>query len=365
MKILLIGSYSDESCIPAPLKVANSLFREFANKEHHVKYFTYFDDGFKYTRIQKFFGKEKIANRIYRFGIFPLLRETISFKPDIIQIVNAEAFYLPIYSLKIILNVKIIYLAHSNVEYLLKNALHLDRYSKYRLKTIEFFNSNFSDRILVLSRRESFLYYKRLKKKGSLIVVDNGVSEHKIIKTNFKYSKPFKIILIGSFYRKEKGIDILINTLEQLGLDLELTICSYDLNSVEDYKFNKNILINLKYGLNENDVLCEIRSNDLLIVPSKYEPFSLALLEGMSTGTLFLTTSRVGFSERLPKELKRFIYDINNEKELLYKIIEIINMDLNEKVNFSNMIKDFSIKFSWNEVADKYLKIYTDILNGK
>ena len=137
MKILFLGAYSESDIVLAPIKVGRELFKNLSIRRMNNAYLCYFDDGRKYNRIQKLFGFEKVNEKVFRSGIFPLLIFIIKFKPDIIQIVNADAFYLPIFILKPILKFKLAYLSHSIISYSIKNFLQLSCYHKLRFKIIE------------------------------------------------------------------------------------------------------------------------------------------------------------------------------------------------------------------------------------
>jgi len=155
MKVLLVGAFDESEIVLAPIKVGRELFRNLANKQIEVAYLCYFDDGSKYSRIQKLFGFEKVNKRVFRSGIFPFLFFVIKYKPDIIQIVTPGAYYLPIFPLKSILKFKVTYLSHSIISYSLKNFLRIGFYQKLRLRTIERSVLKSSDSLKILSKVEA------------------------------------------------------------------------------------------------------------------------------------------------------------------------------------------------------------------
>ena len=125
MKVLFLGAYSDSPIVLAPIKVGRELFKNISSEDINSVFLCYFDDGNKYTRIQKLFGFEKVCDRVYRCGILPFILFTIKFRPNLIQIVTPDAYYLLLYPLKSILKFKVAYLSHSIISYNLKNFLQI------------------------------------------------------------------------------------------------------------------------------------------------------------------------------------------------------------------------------------------------
>lgn len=363
MKVLFLGAYNDSDVVIAPIKVGRELFKNISDKGINSVFLCYFDDGSKYTRFQKLFGFEKIKDRIFRTGIFPLILFTLKFKPVIIQIVTPEAFYLPIFFLKIILNVKIIYLTHSIISYSLKNYINASCYQKFRLRMIEKTAYKFSDMILTLSNTDARFIRIYLKvNPGKIKVVNNGINLYEL-KKNYKDDDELKkIISVGSLNRKEKSFDFLFNGLASLNNYFELTICNYKAQSSKGIKVSENIKLIWHPPLNEYELRKEICKNDLFLITSRHESFSLSLLEAMDTGILFITSDRVGITERFPESFKKFIIPFGNTKELKNKILELQNLSSDEKNKLSDVIKKFASGFKWNKISENYLQLYNGII---
>src|ERR1035437_1813763 len=97
MKVIFIGNYEKEGAVSAPTIVANALFHNFAKLNHHSIYICYFQDGSKYSRFQKLFGKELVEENVYRCGVFPLIWIVLKYKPDIIHLSTLEMFYVVLF----------------------------------------------------------------------------------------------------------------------------------------------------------------------------------------------------------------------------------------------------------------------------
>ncbi|HKI79981.1 MAG TPA: hypothetical protein VKA26_15670, partial [Ignavibacteriaceae bacterium] len=95
MKILFTGEYSNLPGDPAPLFVSRTLYDAINKSGNETFYLAYFQDGKKYSRWQKLFGKEVIdkSKNIYRLGIFPYIFIVSKINPDIINLINIQLFY--------------------------------------------------------------------------------------------------------------------------------------------------------------------------------------------------------------------------------------------------------------------------------
>ena len=304
MKILFLGEYDSSEIIPAPIKVGKELFKEFKKVGHQIYYLPYYQDGTIYSRIQKFFGFEKITKNVYRTGIFPLIFFVIKFRPQVIQLITPAIYYVFLLPLRFFLKFKIIYSNHSIISIINEKYSKLRHYDKARFRLIEKLVFEYSDKIFVLSELESRFLRMCLKISEERIeIVRNGITLYNINKEYTDYATIVKLITVGSIVRKEKGIEFLINTLGRLHKPVELTICNYENQERLKLKYTENVKIIIKSPLNENNLREEIIKHDLFITPSEYEPFNISLLEAMNTGIIILASSRVGLTERFSEEL--------------------------------------------------------------
>ena len=357
MKIIFLGAFSDADITKAPIKVGRELFNNFVLMGMDAVYLCYYDDGSKYSRIQKLIGFEKVKERIFRSGIFPLILFVFKNKPDVIQIINADAFYLPILFLKPLLKFKIAYLSHSIISYSVKNYLQINCYHKIRFRIIEQMVLKHADILEVLSKVEARFLTKFLKaKKEKIKIVDNGINHLGMKKEYIDKSEEIKIIFVGSINRKEKSFDFLLRALSELKNEIKLNVFSFETQAKSNLEIPENVKLIIGEPLKEADLRKEFCNSDLLIVSSSHESFGLSLLEGMDTGILFISTDRVGLTERFPGSLKRFVIPYGNTEKLKDKIIELHYLDDAEKNELSESIRNFSSQFSWDKIAHSYLK---------
>lgn len=365
MKVIFIGAYSAAEVVLAPIKVGKELFKHISSKDVNSVYLCYFDDGSKYTRIQKLFGFEKISDRVYRCGILPFILFTIKYKPDLVQIVTPDAYYLLLYPLKSFLKFKVAYLSHSIISYYLKYFLEISCYQKLRLYLVERIIYTYSDLLQMLSEAEAKFVTRYLKVKTNKIrIVDNGINMFGFKKEYYEWSESIKIICIGSLIRKEKSFELLFEALSKIKIPILLSLFDYEEQKLVNLKLPTNVQIFFGKPLTEANLREEFCKNDLFIIPSKYEPFSLSLLEAMETGILFIATDRVGLTSRFPDSLNKFIVPYGNAEKLKDKILELHNLECDEKNSLAKEIKKFAHGYSWDRISNYYTKLYT-VLSDK
>ena len=363
MKILFLGAYNDSDIVLAPIKVGKELFKSLSFHKINIVYLCYFDDGSKYSRFQKIFSFKKINERVFRSGIFPLLLFVIKYKPDIIQIVTPDAFYLPLILVKKVLKFRVAYLSHSIISYSLKNFLSISCYQKIRLRIIEKYVLKYSDIIEILSRVEARFLTRFLNiKKEKIKVVDNGIIPSGVKKEYSDSVETIKIIFVGSISRKEKSFNLLLEALSKLTNKVSLNVYNYEQQENAISKIPENVQLILGDPLKEMKLREEFCKNDLLIVTSNHESFGLSLLEGMDTGILFISTDRVGLTERFPESFKRFVVPYGNVEKLKSKILELHYLDEGEKNKLVEEIRKFSLGFGWDNITNQYLNLYKETL---
>lgn len=360
MKILFLGEYDPSEIVPAPIKVGKELFNAFANRGLNVVYLPYFQDGKIYSRFQKLFGFEKITYKVYRTGIFPLLAFVIKFRPQVIHVITPALYYIVMFPLRIFFRYKIVSTLHSINRYVIPHLSNIKGYQKLRFLLIDYLLIKYSDYVFVYSKRDKryiSMYYK--VKPDKIRVVNNGFNEVNVRKDDFSCNFPLKVVFVGKINRKEKAFDLLINALSLLKLPVKLSVFGYNKQvEIGNYK-PINIDLKIHDPLSELEFRKELVNNDIFILPSKYESFSISLLEAMSTGILFLASNRVGLTERFHEEMTGLIFRNNNTEQLLERINYFLDLKNEQKIQLALKIINFTKNYSWDKISADYLKAYS------
>jgi mannosylfructose-phosphate synthase len=207
-----------------------------------------------------------------------------------------------------------------------------------------------------------------------------------IIRTTNKYDKQINLvknsILTVSRMVPNKGIDRLLDAANLIKNKIDFHIyiggggAKNIPKSVEEEEFSKKIYhLIKKYHLSEKvTILGHIESHllpsyyrkaDLLVFPSRYEPFGIVPLESMACGTTSIVSNSAGCREIIIDGLNGFIINPHDRKKLAEIILQLLKDEkLRNKVaqNAAFTIKEH---YSWNKVADKFIELYHKILLNK
>ena len=176
---------------------------------------------------------------------------------------------------------------------------------------------------------------------------------YEVIRRKFKN----RIAFIGRF-TKEKNLDLLI-TCMQLLEDLELVVIG---GENENGNKNKNII--WKGILQKDQIICELRDCDYLIVPSMTEGLPFVILEAMNIGIPCIYSHIIGSDELIGDEGERgFTFKLEGYEKckmnMDWSVFEEVDLNFEEnKINILNCIKNaYKITIAkWNKMSNNCKK---------
>jgi len=216
----------------------------------------------------------------------------------------------------------------------------------------------------LLKKIPSF-YHNEILNKHYIIPngIDNFWHENVYNNTNSFSQKDFTIITAASIeYNKNLGsVAKAIENLNQNGYKIKYFIAG---PLVE-----KSILIELKlYNfieylgvLNREFLLKAYRQSNIFIMVSHNETFGLVYGEAMSQGLPIIYTKGEGFDGQFEEGKVGYPVSSNSIEEIEEAILKVVKGYKNLS---SNAIKNID-KFNWNKIADKYYRIYIEVLKNK
>jgi glycogen synthase len=229
---------------------------------------------------------------------------------------------------------------------------------------VSFFLQN-AEKIIVNSYSMKSLVEKKYN-VSNVCVVPNAISDFW-----FYENKP-KIHLEGRpsiFYHGrlsyEKGVDLLIKGLAKSKNSEAILYIAGDGNQMNYLKSivkKEGISNNVRFlgKVGRDQIRTYLSSADLAIYPSRYDSFSLAILEAFATinGIVFYS-NKAGindFANNMDFELKSFnptIDEIANIIQNYYSFEEVKHLVLTQK--------EFANHFKWNLISTNYLQIYNEL----
>ncbi len=195
------------------------------------------------------------------------------------------------------------------------------------------------------------------------IIVPNGINL-KLLNSSTNIKKTSHKIRIIFFGRKDvftKGLDLLVKAVSQIdNKNLELDIVgsdTSDTSKIVDLISNLNIKnINLKDKYIGNPI--ELLQNyDFMIMPSRIEAFSLAVLEAMLAGLPIVVSQEVGSSDHILKAKAGLVCKPTTES--IKTTLEEMLRRKNEWKNMGQNAKNYVIEnLTWDMIGKETLKKY-------
>jgi len=197
---------------------------------------------------------------------------------------------------------------------------------------------------------------------GKIDVIYNGIDTEKFNprKSNHKNL----VILTVARLIPRKGLDYLIKSIPNIvkkNKNIELRIIGEGSEKKKLVELAKELGIK-KYvkfvGYVPHKKLPKhYRNSDVFILPSLYEGMSNTVLEALASGLPIITTNTGGTKELIDKNgiiiKKSSIIEIENA---------ILSLTDKKRLKMGEISRKTALKFTWKEVADRYFKIYKELI---
>lgn len=200
-------------------------------------------------------------------------------------------------------------------------------------------------------------------------VVNNAIKiTQKYYQKNFNFNMP----VIGIYGRIEerKGFDILLNAITIIIKNypnLRLKIGgfevnnNYNLQTIKDLAQKLNLLNNCQFVGVVIDKENFFKDVDILIVPSREEPFGLVILEGFANSTLVISSNTEGGKLLINDQENGLLFNNQNSEDLANKILWILQNPNNylklTKQAFFRLENDFSLSTLTKNLHQTLVKI--------
>lgn len=210
-----------------------------------------------------------------------------------------------------------------------------------------------------------FLVYNGIDvKKEEYILNDEGI---KYFRNSIHLSEENFIISIVGRLEEQKGHLKFLSTASELIKKYDLKILL--LGDGAERKKIENLIVSEKLERNvyllgfikQTDKYYEI--SNMVAVPSIWEGFGLVACEGMIKRKIVLASKVSGLPEVIDDGKNGFLYNINDENDLLTKLNYIISNFYNlESIGF-NAVKKVKEKFDIKKTAEGYFNCYRNVIN--
>jgi len=200
-------------------------------------------------------------------------------------------------------------------------------------------------------------------KIDNVSVVYNGSKNQKIEKIKTKNKKFNNKIKIGYFGKieKRKGIELLINSLEQEKINCEVIIYGNIENSYAKKMILKSKSLRNKFEFKKTIISIDkiLKKIDFVILPSiNFESFGMILIEAMSFGVPSICSNLGSMKEVIINNCNGLVFKRNNVRDLSKTLLKATKLTETEKKKFrKNCFNIFTKKFDSKIMSKKYLEL--------
>ncbi len=363
-KILFLGEYSYSKILGGPYKVAKRIYG-LSFIDFNCEFWEYFQDGNEYGLVKKIFGFEIVNNdfRIYKFGVFPMIKQVFKLKPDVVHIMILRRYTIILFLLKYFLNFKVAYNVHGIIREENKNNKLNSRFTSLKDKYIENIIVKHSDYLLYLSglHRKTICDTFNIK-SDRLLKIANGVDDEF---SWHEYKKDFfgilSAVFIGNTGWKEKGFDFILHSLEEINFSMNLFVIHNGKEIAGDFKSKNEKLKIIKIERMETDELARFfEDKHIILSGSMFDSFNIAVAEAMAAGLVPLVTEETGISEYIVEGENGYIYKYGDKVKLL-SLLNTINSDRKKMELVSRNTKNIINILNWNKIYNRYYKIMYEL----
>ena len=192
------------------------------------------------------------------------------------------------------------------------------------------------------------------KYKKKTIIIPNGV-DSQIFKPLSNVKQKKNVILFAGRFIDIKGVKELVNVSKQLPQYEFWFVGSGSL--AETIKGNN--VKNLGFKTTE-ELVNLYNQSTICVFPSHREGFGLVGLEAMACGRAVIATP-LGFTEYIENGKDGIIIPAKDEGVLKNAIVDLMTNPAKRKKLEINARKK-ALKFSWDEVAKKYIEVYKKVI---
>ncbi|MDP4011855.1 MAG: glycogen/starch synthase [Candidatus Roizmanbacteria bacterium] len=214
-------------------------------------------------------------------------------------------------------------------------------------------------------------YTYDIKASGNLFDITKGKANNKAYlqkKLEFDIDPNIPLIgFIGRFDSKQKGVQLLhrvINRIDKKRYQF-VVLGTGEPNWEERYLWLSQFYKNVYYkNVFDEELASQMYAGcDFLIIPSKFEPCGLIQMIAMRYGCIPIARATGGLKDTIRDGDTGFLFEEYTSTALENTLIKAATLFRTDKDAFASMrIRAMKEDFSWNQSAEKYIKLYKELL---
>ena len=201
-----------------------------------------------------------------------------------------------------------------------------------------------------------------------LVEIPNGVDTNKYCKNTRKKRNHIHAITYIGRLDDFKGVDYLLNGFKDVLSEVNnvsLTIVGNGPNEsfLRKRVIDLGIVDKVNFKGRQEDIVGELNSTDIFVLPSLSEGMSNVLLEAMACGLPVVATSVGGNDDLITDGLNGILVPPKDSGRLATVLVELINNDDLTRRLGEEARKTVEINYSINRIVDAYVDLYTRLVH--
>ncbi len=199
------------------------------------------------------------------------------------------------------------------------------------------------------------------------IIIPNGIDDYYFedpIENKKNYHDPIRLVYVGRVDDPNKNVITIVRACEILrkyGVNVKLTLVGRMNIKIFQKYLEKKDYIQYEAIKDKSGVREILRNHDIFVMPSRRETFGLVYVEAMSQGLPVIYTKGQGFDGHFSEGEVGYRVVYNNAKEIAHRILDIKK----DYEGISQRAFKGARQFNWDDLSEKYVKIYEKIRNGE
>ena len=224
-------------------------------------------------------------------------------------------------------------------------------------------------KIIAISNHEKAVLIRRGISEDKIRVIPNGIDLDEIIPGAAKKSVK-TLMYAGRIDIDQKGLDIFLKAFAKLAKthhDIKLVFTGPDWNNstklLEQLATKLGIRDKVHFNgfLKRSEYLESLISANVFILPSRFEPFGIVLLEAMATGVPVVASNTGAVPEILEGGKLGLIFENGNADSLANQIENVFANEEDARKRAADARQSLN-RYSWPKIAQETLHVYMEVL---
>ena len=224
-------------------------------------------------------------------------------------------------------------------------------------------------RVIAVSEHEADCLIKMGVSRDRVRVIPNGVDVSEFADLRTRTNRDELVgLFVGRLDPDQKGLDVLIRAISKLPQNhaLHLRLVGEDWGGAELLRHLAQRLgvanrVTMVGKLPRPEVVQEFAEADFLVLPSRFEPFGIVLLEAMAAG-LPVIASRVGGIPEIVAEGETGLLVEPDNPEALAEALRLLCQDESLRFSMGRTARERVKRYAWDSVVPRILSVFSEAL---